>query len=344
MSTQDVCTQRKLFLQFNIPPVRLEKQSPYDGTVTQQQLDMRRKVEILKYKNNSSNSGINQRQAFSQLARGNYNIGRISCDQDKFIPKPTTNSDVPGPVVDLVEEPNVPLYNYFNNTQVAATSTTENTTQWSLYPSTDVGSAENIDTTFATLVIRDAVKSASLIYNMQFPVSYQVSASNIDVDTSGTILNISSIVPKLDVVYNSSSARLVTGVSPNSSMSVQLDPSTNIITSNSASTYSFQATIFAGYLSYSDVTILTSPGFVYTLSNKITNTKILDLTTNSVSYTNTTQSGLLANISFGMILNTTTSGYSKTQTNCTILSPSESTLSKTLFINDNIGNNFSEIL
>ena len=54
MSTEDACQQRKLFLQFSIPPSRLEKQSPYDGTVTQDQLNMRRKVEILKYKNNNS--------------------------------------------------------------------------------------------------------------------------------------------------------------------------------------------------------------------------------------------------------------------------------------------------
>ena len=34
MSTDDACQQRKLFMQFNIPPTRLTKQSPYDGTVT----------------------------------------------------------------------------------------------------------------------------------------------------------------------------------------------------------------------------------------------------------------------------------------------------------------------
>ena len=58
MSAEEICRQRKLFMQFNVPLSRLTKQSPYDGTITQQQLDMRRKAEILKYSvSNSYNNG-----------------------------------------------------------------------------------------------------------------------------------------------------------------------------------------------------------------------------------------------------------------------------------------------
>ena len=53
-TTDNACKQRKINMLFNIPPVRLEKAiSPYP-TYTSQQLNMRRKVEILKYKKNST--------------------------------------------------------------------------------------------------------------------------------------------------------------------------------------------------------------------------------------------------------------------------------------------------
>ena len=53
-TTDNACKQRKINMLFNIPPVRLEKaKSPYP-TYTSQQLNMRRKVEILKYKKNST--------------------------------------------------------------------------------------------------------------------------------------------------------------------------------------------------------------------------------------------------------------------------------------------------
>ena len=47
---QTFCTQRqKKQLMFN-PTVRLEIESPYNGLYTPEQLDMRRKAEILEYK------------------------------------------------------------------------------------------------------------------------------------------------------------------------------------------------------------------------------------------------------------------------------------------------------
>ena len=95
MSTQDACNQRKLFLQFNIPASRLTKQSPYDGTVTQEQLNMRRKVEILKYKtNNTSGASLSQKQEFARISRGNYNVGRVSCTADAIRPVSSRNSNI----------------------------------------------------------------------------------------------------------------------------------------------------------------------------------------------------------------------------------------------------------
>jgi hypothetical protein len=73
---KSVCQQRAKQQTFNIPFPRYNIVSPYDGTYTQQQLDMRRKAEILKYSNNSSSTKTNnssKSQRWSQLVKGNSN-------------------------------------------------------------------------------------------------------------------------------------------------------------------------------------------------------------------------------------------------------------------------------
>ncbi len=97
--------------------VRFEISSPYikdsSGNLiyTPTDLDMRRKAEILKYiKPNNNNVRKNK---FSQLALlSNKNKNRIICPQDNR-PKPTSSSDVPGKIINLYEDPNIPLYKYY---------------------------------------------------------------------------------------------------------------------------------------------------------------------------------------------------------------------------------------
>ena len=92
MSAEEICRQRKMFMQFNVPLSRLTKQSPYDGTITQQQLDMRRKAEILKYdKNSSSSNRLTQKQQFANITNPNYNANRVACTEDKLRPVPSSS-------------------------------------------------------------------------------------------------------------------------------------------------------------------------------------------------------------------------------------------------------------
>ena len=114
----------------NIPLNRVTPVSPYP-TYTRFQLDMRRKVEILKYENNATNSKTNnltKKQQWSMLVNGNTKNGSqasllqvqkgitpIPCPQDELLPTLTTACDVPGKVIVLQLDPNIPLYNYVNN-------------------------------------------------------------------------------------------------------------------------------------------------------------------------------------------------------------------------------------
>jgi hypothetical protein len=115
----------------NIPSDRITPISPYP-TYTRFQLDMRRKVEILKYENNATNTKTNnftKKQQWSMLVNGYTKNGSQAsierelsnngnpnpCPQDEFLPTLSSASDVPGKVIVLQYVPNVPLYNYVSN-------------------------------------------------------------------------------------------------------------------------------------------------------------------------------------------------------------------------------------
>jgi len=68
---QILLNQRNEYNYYNTPPARVETTSPYPKN-TANELNMRRKAEILKYKNNSQNTKTNnftQKQIYAMLSR-----------------------------------------------------------------------------------------------------------------------------------------------------------------------------------------------------------------------------------------------------------------------------------
>lgn len=128
----------------NVPLPRVELQpSPY-GQYTKYQLDMRRKAEILKYKSNKQNSKTNnltKTQIYVNAVNGYNNIGKstvdkilngeTTCPNDDLIPTPTSSSDIPGPIIYLINDETVPLYNYVTNPDAynLRTDTLQNTNE-----------------------------------------------------------------------------------------------------------------------------------------------------------------------------------------------------------------------
>jgi len=122
--------QRNELAFFHTPPPRYTPQSPYPAAnhaaqktvaYTQQQLNMRRKAEILKYKSHQQNTktkSLTQKEQWALLARGNssqpVNTDLPACPTNPYAPTWTTACDVPGPPMQLYYDPAVPLYNYLN--------------------------------------------------------------------------------------------------------------------------------------------------------------------------------------------------------------------------------------
>jgi hypothetical protein len=88
------------------------QETPYKGSITQDQLNMRRKAEILKYNSTQTNSQTNaptKNEVFSQIMRGSYK----QCSVDtRSKPVSTTASNIPGKPMYLFEDTNIQLYNY----------------------------------------------------------------------------------------------------------------------------------------------------------------------------------------------------------------------------------------
>ena len=114
---------RRNGLIFNIPPPRYTPTNPYNDGLTKDQLDMRRKAEILKY-NKSANGRITKAKSWTQVVSGSFQrrtysgayLANIGADADcERVVTYTTGAGIPGPAIPLYLDPAVPLYNY--NTQ-----------------------------------------------------------------------------------------------------------------------------------------------------------------------------------------------------------------------------------
>ena len=128
----------------NIPPTRFSLVSPYPN-FTQSQLDMRRKAEILKYNNNQQNTKTNnltKKELWSLLSKGKtnskisqYTVSNINgntCISDVIKPTLTSSCDVPGSLIYLHYDPDVPLYNY-NIVRTFGIEPNSNLSLWNAY-------------------------------------------------------------------------------------------------------------------------------------------------------------------------------------------------------------------
>lgn len=220
-----ILSQKQQASYYNIPPPRLDIISPYPFH-TRQQLDMRRKVEILNYSNSQQNTKTNnftKKQHFANLVRNagisstkvsQYSINQqsnLACLSDKYIPTSTSACDVPGTPMILQYDPSVPLYNYGNyknnrsgaiiNPMLDATynSYTQNIVNfingnfYSLIPdeiiTKDVGAKYTYTGTLGKLVITGNLTQNVYNFNMSTPIAVWFNSSIRSIQNIGSYLN-----------------------------------------------------------------------------------------------------------------------------------------------------------
>ena len=259
MSCLDLWNQRRRLGLVNVPPTRLTPISPYlTGIYTQQQLDMRRKAEILQYSANKSNTKTNnltRKEKWAQIARGNYNGKTLYCPADDSIQTPTSSSGVPGPIKYLFNDSNIPLYNYASNVNAYAIQMTDSTPNWTVTHFADIQCASGIDTNIASLYIQKNLDKDAYTYTITTPISIYLSGTYKQKIKQSFDISINSIKPT--VFYN---RRAVPNVLPTYTIA-PTTAQTIDLSGNQFEKYSKK--IYVGVLTITNINLYTEPGFIY---------------------------------------------------------------------------------
>ena len=316
-----ICEQRKQFQLYNIPPVRVESISPYPA-FTQEQLNMRRKTEILKYnKNSTQGTRMTQRQRLAATFRGGYNAARVVCPNDYKIPVLTTSAGVPGPPIYLVEDPDVPLYNYTKDTNAYSENTYEDDLEWIFKPTANqLCPNNNTYTEIAKLIIRSPIQQAYTRFNYQTPIIFRLSGTAPTAKSTGATINanIGTTMLSFQATYNQTALgnypQLTSRFSQNNFIAAQLVPP-----SGSSTTFNYFCEAYVGLLEISGIILTTSPGFVYGLNisyilSEVANS-IIGTDQEKIDNNNTIISGM----TFELYANLADSYILQPSVNCTLL-------------------------
>tara|TARA_E500000331_G_scaffold338304_1_gene367380 strand:+ start:3093 stop:4091 length:999 start_codon:yes stop_codon:yes gene_type:complete len=309
----DLCNQRKQYQLFNKPPIRYNPPNPYPGS-TQEQLNMRRKVEILKYnKNSTQGSQLTKAQKLSQMLTRTSNLTRLVCPNDKYIPVLSTASNIPGPPIYLVEDDNVPLYKYAQNTDVYGEQVTDDDNEWTLKTVSNqlILSAQD-HTTFCNLIIRPIIKQPYTNFTLQTPVLFRLQGINIPSSANGATITV-TLTPTNNTTSNSFLTTYNSNPVSNSNSETQLDNNSielTLIPPTGSSTYNYFCEAYVGLIKFSNILLNTSPGFVYDFKFNY----IIDSTVTN----DTINNDIKNNIQFQLYINLDDSYAIQPQQNCNI--------------------------
>lgn len=358
LNLETICKLRKRQQLFAMPSFRATVVSPYP-TYTQEQLNMRRKVEILEYSNNrlsTRTNNLTKKERYAQIISGKYQpksytttytetikyqfdkildisnvviertpvLSNPDCPLDELIPTPTSSSDVPGPIINLYKDNNIPLYNYTNTTNNTIYAITDviDTALWKLnftYDNTfalqtiktdEQGTYETTaaDTTLTSVYITDKIMDSRYTFEFQIPIGfyfYGIYKGNAD---PVELTNIQLTIPTYG--FNPQVIFAENPIQTNRSVTFHAD-SANIseISVNVPGTgENFSGSLYAGMLKVNNIDLFTEPGYIYDL-NIITEIALQQDSLQSLSTNYDFYYGLYYNI---------TESNKKVETGCTI--------------------------
>lgn len=257
---------------FTMPLVRYNPESPYPSYTTQQ-LDMRRKVEVLKNKPSSINSLSNtltQKQQLSRILSGTTKSNNL-CLSDYLLSTPSYKSDVPGPIVNLQLDPTIPLYKYHNNGIVQIDSLGENQELlfnflWSINANYNILTNTGNEIALFSMFITKNIIDPYYIFNINVPFAiringnyngatsfnYYITSAYLNIYYSGTPVNIGTT----NNIYQVSTSDI--------SYNFTVDVSNVFITNNYNASYNnFSTQLFVGNLLFKNIKLQTQINYIY---------------------------------------------------------------------------------
>ena len=316
-------------------PLRYTVTSPYP-TYTKYQLDMRRKAEILKYNSSNQNSKTNsftKSQKYSQIVNGTYQrisdyaASAISNCSDSMVYTSTTSSDVPGTPTYLYLDPSIPLYNY--TTQRTFNSVYETDDRyWNTTYIADVECDNYVETQIGSVYIRDGIDVPYYTFTISTPVSIYISGRNAQL----TVDNFLDFTRK-PVLFSIATAECIVYYNDvslnNSNVSNQVFPINNStvvdvsLNTNSSGFDDFSANIYVGSVTFSNIKLYVTSGYVYDFSVKLNVSATYD---NNGDFG---ESDYFENIEYYAVCNS--SNTTLTSNNCVISTTESPVVNNTIF-------------
>jgi hypothetical protein len=300
MGDTDACRQRQIFLMAtaSLPKNRIEMQaSPYVNTsYTQSKLDMRRKAEILQHNRNASKiGGLSQSQKYANAINKNAKAVTTTCGSDLYLPSLSSSCDVPGPVITLQYDKDIPLYNYAKNTDAYGILAPDTIGKWVDEVYNNIPAFTGIETTFINSLAIGVLDTNPTSFTINVPIGIYVEGIATGASATGSV-KLSSVV--ITVYYNNALVTLTTAPTIRLNGDVLANSPTSQYTVDMSGP-SFSGSQYIGNLSISNLVLPTQYGFVYTIKIKCTTSV-------------TSQVGTYTNFKSGAIVNLTTPTLFKT--------------------------------
>lgn len=207
MDDASFCVQRQLNQLLNIPLPRYNNLATGNNPYLTHQyrpfdLNMRRKAEILKYSSNKMSSQTNnltKKQQYTLLATGAIPSLPAACPNPGILLTPTSASNVPGPIIDLYNDPSVPLYNYATGNKSYAFNIPNVAALWIPTIEKDIVFTSGLESKLFYLSITSNIDQPNYTYSFSFPAGLQVRGTG---DASGHIYTASIQSVALNIYYN----------------------------------------------------------------------------------------------------------------------------------------------
>jgi hypothetical protein len=263
-----VYIQRRARSIFNIPLNRNTVESPYTNTgFTKAELDMRRKMEILKYNTGSNSSKLTKSEKLAQLVRGNYSSQRMSIPGDALVQMSSATAGIPGKPIPLELNPNVPLYGFKSALTLPGTAMeyVEPLPEWSVIYDENVVCLPSLYgniTKLSTLYIRPTIKSPYYTYRYKTPCSLNIAGLYLPNDTSGCTITVEIASITVNAYYNETLVNnrvLTSSTITTNTVVFELTPNAD----PTSDTYNCSLSINLGELDVENIFLYTEPNFVY---------------------------------------------------------------------------------